>query len=103
MSKHTPGPWKALEGNGTRITTSAMVETMDGLFVAGCPEEDANLIASAPDLMEALEAVLIFHSDSFWSDDKHKRWKEITGKDEATTKILCDKVRQAIAKAEGKV
>lgn len=62
----------------------------------------------------ALEAVLLFHSGSPWTFEKHQRWQalgwEILGQGrfqnechpglgstsfEATTRILCDMVREA--------
>jgi hypothetical protein len=64
----------------------------------------------------ALEAVLLFHSGSPWTDDKSMRWtaicatvkaprarsdwgSEVAGWD-ATTKTLCNIVRAAIAQRE---
>lgn len=53
----------------------------------------------------ALEAVLLFHSGSPWDDTKRLRWLELAHlvlKDvyylnyEATTRVLCDMVREAL-------
>ncbi len=44
-----------------------------------------------------LEAVLLFHSGSPWTPEKQAQWKTLTGADEATTKVLCDQVREALA------
>lgn len=43
----------------------------------------------------ALEAVLLFHGP--WDEQKQARWKAITGKDEATTQVLCDHIRKVLA------
>jgi hypothetical protein len=45
---------------------------------------------------DALEAVLLFYSVSPWDEQKKKRWMNLTGKEEATTKVLCDTVRAAL-------
>jgi len=49
-------------------------------------------------LIAALEAVLLFHSVD-WTAAKIVMWEEITGTAEATTKVLCDTARTALAKA----
>lgn len=60
--KHTPGPWR------THVVDSTMVIGSDGSEIAqtlgdyeslyATMEADANLIAAAPDLLEALEAFI---------------------------------------------
>ena len=63
MSEHTPGPWTARE---THDEGPSAVWADDGMPVAFCfyPREgsdfraNTNLIAAAPDLLAALEAVL---------------------------------------------
>ena len=68
MSKHTPGPWYRIPGGdewsrGSIGTKEPKPETMDGdnwWTVASCnglreeAEANANLIAAAPELLEAL-------------------------------------------------
>ena len=56
MSKHTPGPWVT---NGTAVNASRIRITQQWLGVLSKEELDANanLIAAAPDLLEALKAV----------------------------------------------
>ena len=65
MSEHTPGPWVITIGTGT-LNESIRGPNDEGIAQTGCwhrehrPEAIANaqLIASAPDLLEALEAVV---------------------------------------------
>ncbi|NCC85640.1 MAG: hypothetical protein EOM03_16170 [Clostridia bacterium] len=63
MISHTPGPWKLHEGG------TAVVSESDGGLVASCgflprrslfdEKSNAHLIAAAPEMLEALEAVEI--------------------------------------------
>lgn len=39
-------------------------------------------------LSAACEAVLLFYSPPPWSQDKRRRWRELAGTLEATTKVL---------------
>ena len=41
------------------------------------------------------------HVGDEWDKPKHLRWLQLTGSEEVTTKVLCDFVRAAIAKATG--
>ena len=52
-------------------------------------------------MLEALDLVLMFHGAGRWDDSKRLAWKNRTGHDEATTRVLCDHLRAAIAKAKG--
>jgi hypothetical protein len=58
---HTPGPWEILTTNRkTYVVTNALSQPFVGQVIAGpttCPdwESNARLIASAPDLLSALE------------------------------------------------
>jgi len=66
-----------------------------------CPEcSDGMLLEQNVELREALEAVLLFHSPPPWEEAKRARWQELTGKDEATTKVLCDRIREVLADEE---
>lgn len=47
-------------------------------------------------LREALELPLTFHSGSPWDAVKERRWLEITGSEEVTTKVMCDTIRAAL-------
>ena len=39
-------------------------------------------------------AVLLFHRGGPWTDEDRATWRELTGEDEATTKVLCDLARE---------
>ncbi|CAM4031040.1 hypothetical protein [Ectopseudomonas alcaliphila] len=83
MSKHTPGPWEIHKAQNGR--TIVQVGPCAPEEYAGCAwldvsEPDACLIAAAPDLLEALEAV-------------------VRVADRATVEF--DMARAAIAKARG--
>jgi hypothetical protein len=88
MSKHTPGPWASesfeqVAGNG--VFYGGLIVGDDGeTVVAQCVmAHNARLIAAAPDLLEALKAIL---SDGLHCD---------------VVPHLHEKARAAIAKAEG--
>lgn len=102
MSKHTPGPWFTCEyggvnGRGIEIGCDM---TRDGFHKIAKIEMtkyskdewgNANLIAAAPDLLEALEClkreVILSDVDMAYIDTHFKPWLE--------------KARAAIAKARG--
>jgi hypothetical protein len=54
------------------------------------------LEAALAEARRALELPLIFHSGGYWSSELRSRWSEITGTEEATTKIMCDTIRRAL-------
>ena len=92
MSKHTPGPWEVVElvdgydirspESRCRIATASDPEAVWGAVLR---EEDACLIAAAPDLLEALEKLvsLIDAGEGTWTLEEQQ------------------KARAAIAKAKG--
>lgn len=61
---HTPGPWRVLEPvNGFNARIFAAGDIYIGSIghsdnIGGCNAPNARLIAAAPDLLEALEALL---------------------------------------------
>ena len=56
-AEHTPGPWEATLG----ASGMTAVEADNGTIVASyVSEADARLIASAPDLLEALHGLIVF-------------------------------------------
>jgi hypothetical protein len=63
MKTHTPEPWEILTTNGkTYVVTNALSQPFVGQVIAGpttCPDWESNaiLIASAPDLLAALELI----------------------------------------------
>jgi hypothetical protein len=48
----------------------------------------------------ALEATLLFHSGGLWDKEKSSKWFQITKAYDATTKVLCDHVRQVLRRAD---
>ena len=97
----TPGPWEARYVPSGMPTDCVEFGTIgpDGLETARVwRREDVSLIAAAPELAGVAEALLLFHSVD-WDEEKRKRWTELTGEIEATTKILCDFARDALKKA----
>ena len=110
MTNHTPGPWFTStpnEGGGI------LIKPIPGQVVAQCdelPEMEANacLIASAPELLEALESMVLLAMEMFehWdSDNEPKVGKyllaisgQLPGYDKRT-----DELHASIAKARGEV
>ena len=90
MSKHTLAPWKVIEAHrGYIIEATDYAYDVAVVRTAGNHDNEANaqLIAAAPDLLEALKALLEAVDDV--SDDFG--WP-----------LATDKARAAIDKAEGK-
>ncbi len=80
-AKHTPGPWTAARSISTTcgfvvsdIRGSVVARVLkigvpqDGNFELPC-EENARLIAAAPDLMESAKAALQVFVNQGWEDD----------------------------------
>ncbi len=75
--QHTPGPWQAVGGNVFSTVSpqeaSAPIARV-GVPVRGGPaklgevEANAHLIAAAPELLEALEDVLAWGTDTNWQN-----------------------------------
>lgn len=95
-TQHTPGPWrmtaaKVMAGNGRAICLIENRKLHEGFQESSA---NARLIAAAPDLLAALQAVWKFFEPVYVSamaDDTER-----TAQDE-----LIDTVRAAIAKATG--
>ena len=71
----------------------------------GLNREDLNAIFAAtcepnPKLIEALEAVLMFHSGEQWDSDRRLQWNNLTECADATTKGLCDFIRRRLAASD---
>jgi len=94
MTNHTPGPW-VIDWD-TFPDGYVWIETPTGRGVALVDEAiraDLNLIAAAPDLLEALSMyVRLFESHSITNDSTDD--KDFTG-------YLAEKARAAIKKATG--
>ena len=60
MSKHTPGPWHVEEAIGDAETGETLwytIENENDNSIAGfCSVDHADLIAAAPEMLDALEA-----------------------------------------------
>jgi hypothetical protein len=99
VSNHTPGPWEILTTNRkTYVVTNALSQPFVGQVIAGpttCPdwESNARLIASAPDLLSALEAVTKAYVELVQSDYPPS-WSA-----EKNSEVIS--ARKAIAKAKG--
>ena len=89
--KHTPGPWRITH----TADDSTFIDTDTDDFIAQVRrtipeyEENAHLIAAAPDLLEALQALFFANAETFSGLP--------------TYDPLWDKARTAIAKAEGRI
>lgn len=91
MSKHTPGPWivyEFVDGYDIRAPEAecyvATASDPEAVWGAIGREEDARLIAAAPELLEALENLLKVHEG-----------------EGGTQHNAADMARAAIAKAKG--
>ena len=67
MRKHTPGPWFAASEGSYKV---ASVTSNTGIYADTLPEAaqiaaDARLIASAPDLLDALKRISEFRLQDF--------------------------------------
>jgi hypothetical protein len=88
MTKHTPGPWAVSDGDVTNesgIVIATVQRAGNGETVPNC-----RLIAAAPDLLEALEAVLAMHC---MPTEPKRTYRDNAG--------AMDKARAALAKARG--
>jgi hypothetical protein len=47
-----------------------------------------------------IEVVLLFYS-ACWTAEKSRRWLEMTGRDEVTTKSMCDWLREVRGQLDG--
>lgn len=49
------------------------------------------------DLLDAIRLPLLFHAGGDWNKERRAEWLRITGTAEATTKVMCDHLRSALA------
>lgn len=90
-TKHTPGPWKVNGHPGNNAGTDWRQVTdckENPVFIAECHKNNARLIAAAPEMLEALERLLVA-PDLNWD---HMEQESIDAMEQA---------RAAIAKAKG--
>lgn len=93
MSAHTPGPWRVIETHLLPHDGDHVADMSNGLMVVasaklGDPLADARLIATAPELLEALEWLADILPDPELDNDELQR-------------VWTKKARAAIAKATG--
>jgi hypothetical protein len=93
IKQHTPGPWYIAGEITDRFGDTTIIKDADREVVCEINEDDydennANLIAAAPELLEALDEFL---SIDDWVDS------------DIAPLSLVDKARAAIAKARGEV
>lgn len=89
--EHTPGPWLAVPTDGERDSWK-VIDAKDHFVIAlMVDEEDAPLIAAAPDLLEACKSA--FKLPRPWMDGgvTFEEWD-----------AAIDRIEKAIRKAEGK-
>jgi hypothetical protein len=49
---------------------------------------------------DAIRLVLLWHAGGPWDDARRAEWLRITGRTEATTKVMCDHLRGVLASYE---
>ena len=101
-TKHTPGPWRYNIETGYRkidVVTAENANLIAELPFSGsmAPEANARLIAAAPDMLEALEAVIGSHEALVIKDKPLPDARFETVSTEAIAAA-----RAALAKAEGR-
>jgi hypothetical protein len=98
MSAHTPGPWFPTQDSRwnevARIGRVWNIGTARALADMGNPKADADLIASAPDLLSALQTLL-----DVWDDGRMPTEERIYVS--GTFDRVINESRAAIAKATG--
>ena len=95
VTKHTPGKWYVAERQRLNSDVRFIrTDFDDSGVVCVTNDNDAKLVAAAPDLLEALEEVNVWINSSAIDEDGVV--------DEASRLELSQKVHAAIAKATGK-
>jgi hypothetical protein len=99
MTKHTPGPWKSIEGADiVRTENGEYISKIGGGTDAEC-EANARLIAAAPDLLSAATKLLAVFDDI---SKNNKGWLgKLVLQDYAQLNEALIEVPAAIAKAKG--
>ena len=97
MSKHTPGPWVVCGDRAhTRVVShEGMVICSDQDYPATITDEDARLIAAAPDLLHALKTIVA----NILEYERVNNLSPNLGKQDCWLSVAL--ANEAIAKAEG--
>lgn len=92
--RREPGCLCLYTSNGISETNRVYLhpETLDNLLRA----LNQQPIRLNQKMRTALSAVLRFFDATEWNEERRAEWKQLTGKDEATTQSLCDTVRAAL-------
>jgi hypothetical protein len=108
MKKHTPGPWMYWESVGQINARDNPIQICDirphgDQRSADENRANANLIAAAPDLLEALDEVIGLWNPCEWPALPGQTCYEvgIACHDSCPCRVAYDKARAAIAKAKG--
>lgn len=84
--------------DGAKVAaTETMAKTERSLAGLAAKIEEAN--TQRRGLINACKAVLMFHRGGPWSEAMRDEWKALTGADEASTRTLCEFVREQLEKA----
>jgi hypothetical protein len=83
-----------LRKQATELPREQMIMTMFIHVMANRVEEQVNL---ADKFRALLEAVLMFHRGGEWTATDSTTWLRLTGTEGASTKELCDAIREALA------
>lgn len=96
MSKHTPGPWVAEFGDDIVIATPSCEIAVVAYTLAqrGAHTANARLIAAAPELLEAVKAMIE------WDDREQDHFVDFNVRMDLCKRAF-DLARAAIAKATG--
>lgn len=103
MTRHTPGPWRAVPDCNYDTWEVEPVTESDG-FDGGFrwfKEADAHLIAAAPDLFDACKALIKFCSRRDGSLAIYSDWIQCFVEDGSTLTEVVERAVAAIKKAEG--
>jgi hypothetical protein len=94
--KHTPGPWHVHDGDNRFLFVDSLTEgSVCKIAANGHSEANAQLIAAAPELLEALEAAEPFLGLA-WED-----WMTNAPNSAQQLEAILENVRAAIRKAKG--
>jgi hypothetical protein len=112
MNKHTPGPWKMDSGQVVRVSDGAVIANMDrseeaskaGIYPVE-RDDNARLIAAAPELLEACNSALVELAALVANPSTPDFMPALGNSNQADADCLAvaySTLRTAIAKAEGR-